>query len=65
MHGRRLHFCVINVSIKTDTSLPLNLFFTGVRTFFVVYLEKKRNTNAASVFSSQVQFLCSFITEGL
>jgi len=41
MHGRRLHFLVINVSIKKDTSLPLNLFFTGIRIFFfIIYLEK-------------------------
>jgi hypothetical protein len=41
MHGRRLDFCVINVSIKTDTSLPLSLFFTGIRTSFVICLEKE------------------------
>lgn len=41
MHGRRLDFCVINVSIKTDTSLPLSLFFTGIRTFLIIYLEKE------------------------
>jgi len=37
MHGRRLHFLVINMSIKKDTSLPLNLFFTGIRAFFLLF----------------------------
>jgi hypothetical protein len=61
-HGRRLHFLVINVSIKTDTSLPLNLFFTGIRIFFYYLLRKI--TNLASLFSSQAECLCSFTTEG-
>jgi len=62
MHGRRLHFLVINVSIKKDASLPLNLFFTGISPFFYYLLRKI--TNVASLFFPQAVCLFSFTTDG-